>query len=152
MDIENYSVQALRSLLSVLEAIVVDGDFPYSEVEGKQIMSALLKACKLGGGATGYVWLTLQGAANEARRRHLLFNPNFHARETYSSALQPNCDNMRPCRHGWEMTKGILMRHVLESTSDIRRRLFMREQSSSAQQILPSAPRRLPRFPERTFS
>lgn len=151
MDVENYSVQALRSLLSVLEAIVVQGQLPYSEVEGTQIMSALLKACKLGS-QTGYIWLTLQGVANEARRRNLLFNPNFHARETYSSALQPNCDNMRPCRQGWEMTKGILMRHVLESTSDIRRRLLMREQSSSAQQILPSAPRTLPRFPGRTFS
>ena len=126
-------------------------ELSYDDVASRQIMSALLKTCNLHGVPNdSYTWRVLKNVANQARRRGLLFNPNPYSRETYSAAVQANCDNMRPSRHGWEMTKGILMKHVVNSTADLRLLIFKREQNWLTPQSRPPAPGRLPHSQGRT--
>ena len=92
---------------------VVRLNLDYEMVAGKQIIKALLQECNITflrpSGAQGYLYKTIQNAANVARRKNLLFNPSPFAREnkTYSAAVG-NTGRMQPSRHGWEMTKGIL--------------------------------------------
>ena len=90
---------------------IVRNDLDYDAVAGKQIISALLREISMPDGASGYLYNVLQGAANEARRRGLLINPNPYARETYSTAVG-NTARMKPSQFGWEQTKGILSRHI----------------------------------------
>ena len=143
MEPEQMSLPQLRQELTLQESIVML-DLPYDEVASRQIMSALLRTCSLGGVPNdSYTWRVLKAVANEARRRGLLFNPNPYSRQTYSAALQANCDNMRPSRHGWEMTKGILMKHVVNSTTDLRVLILKREQNWLTPQSRPPAPGRL---------
>ena len=89
----------------------------FDEIAGKQIISALLHEIKKRF-ASGYLYQVLQGVANEARRRGLLINPNPFSRETYSSAVG-NTDRMLPSVQGWEMTKGILTRHLIEARAHL---------------------------------
>ena len=88
-------------------------DASFGEVSGKQIIGAMLHEIKKRF-ASGYLYTVLQGATNEARRRGLLINPNRASRETYSTAVG-NTARMLPSAQGWEMTKGILSRHLLEA-------------------------------------
>ena len=86
-------------------------DASVQDVQNKQIMSALL--CELGVKFVqpdGVVYAMLQATANEARKRHLLINPNPFTRATYSDAVG-STGRMRPSEQGWEMTKGILWRN-----------------------------------------
>ena len=84
-------------------------DLRYDQVQGSQIMSALLGEINVPF-AKKLLYKVLQGAANEARRRALLINPT-SAEGTYSRAVG-NAQRMLPSQQGWEMTKGILRRHV----------------------------------------
>ena len=144
------SLPQLRRELTLQEAITML-DLPYDDVASRQIMSAFLKTCNLNGVPNdSYTWRVLKNVANEARRRGLLFNPNPYSRETYSAAVQANCDNMRPSRHGWEMTKGILKKHLLNSRRDLNRMILKREQNWLTPQSRPPAPGRLPHSQGRT--
>ena len=84
-------------------------DLRYDQVQGSQIMAALLGEINVPF-AKNFLYKVLQGAANEARRRALLINPT-SAEGTYSRAVG-NAQRMLPSQLGWEMTKGILRRHV----------------------------------------
>ena len=84
-------------------------DLRYDQVQGSQIMAALLGEINMPF-AKKFLYKVLQGAANEARRRALLINPTA-AEGTYSRAVG-NAQRMLPSKQGWEMTKGILRRHV----------------------------------------
>jgi len=86
-------------------------DLTYERVAGNQIIRALLRECDINF-ASGFVYAVLQGAANEARRRGLLINPNPHDRSDSYSAAVGNTQLMFPSMVGWEMTKGILIRHL----------------------------------------
>ena len=111
-----------RKTVELFDAIV-RRDLLHHAVAGKQIIRALMEECGIDflrqTGPEGYVYKTIQGAANEARRRHLLINPNPYARETYSSAVG-NAARMKPSVHGWEMTKGILSRHLASARDALR--------------------------------
>jgi hypothetical protein len=86
MDIEHLSLHQLRRLSRQIRAIV-RRDLRFAGVAGNQIIRALLKECNLNF-ASGFVYAVLQGAANEARRRGLLINPNPHDRsDGYSAAV-----------------------------------------------------------------
>jgi len=92
----------------------------YEDVAGRQIISALLHETGLAHGATGFVYEVIQGAANEARRRGLLLNPNNYDRQTYSTAVG-NTERMMPSAVGWAQTKGVLVRHVQNAAALLRR-------------------------------
>ena len=111
MDPEQLSLHALRALKRKLRALTRK-DLTYLNVAGAQIIRALLQECNLNF-ASGYLYEVLQGVANEARRRGLLINPNPYDRTdtTYSAAVG-NTQRMMPSEVGWEMTKGILIRHL----------------------------------------
>ena len=115
MNIEHFSICQLRGLSRQIRAIV-RLDLTYADVAGNQIIRALLKECNLNF-ATGFVYAVLQGAANEARRRGLLINPNPHDRSDGYSAAVGNTQLMFPSTVGWEMTKGILIRHLHDATN-----------------------------------
>ena len=85
-------------------------DLQYDAVAGRQIISALLDEVGVRF-ATGYLYRVIQNVASEARRRHLLINPNPYTRETYSAAVG-NTNRMMPSLTGWEQTKGILSRQL----------------------------------------
>ena len=104
---------------------IVMRNHPYQDVAGRQIISALLKETGLANGARGFVYEVLQGAANEARRRGLLINPNHYERKTYSTAVG-NTDRMMPSAVGWEQTKGVLIRHVQNAVRLIQNTRRMR--------------------------
>ncbi len=95
-------------------------DLTFPDVSGRQIMSALLREIDARKGLpnTSLLWKCLQRVANEARKRGLLINPNPYSRETYSSAVG-NTSKMLPSSQGWEQTKGILSRELV----DLRRKL-----------------------------
>ena len=109
---------------------IVREELDYDDVAGRQIISALLKevGCKP---QPGYLYKVLQGVANEARRRHLLINPNPFSRETYSSAVG-NTSRMLPSRTGWEQTKGILMRTLVDTHEQLRETMQARGQPTHA--------------------
>jgi hypothetical protein len=115
MDIEHLSLHQLRRLSRQIRAIV-RRDLRFAGVAGNQIIRALLKECNLNF-ASGFVYAVLQGAANEARRRGLLINPNPHDRSDGYSAAVGNTQLMFPSMGGWEMTKGILIRHLHNATN-----------------------------------
>ena len=85
-------------------------DEPYSSVQGMQIIRALNKELGVRF-AKGPLYEMVQAVANEARGKGLLINPNPFDRTTYSTAVG-NTDRMLPSKMGWEMTKGILWRHL----------------------------------------
>ena len=86
-------------------------DEPYSSVQGMQIIRALNKELGVTF-AKGDLYEMVQAVANEARGKGLLINPNpFDRSETYSTAVG-NTSRMLPSKMGWEMTKGILSRHL----------------------------------------
>lgn len=115
MNIEHFSLRQLRGLSRQIRAIV-RLDLTHADVAGNQILRALLKECSLNF-ATGFVYAALQGVANEARRRGLLINPNPHDQgDGYSTAVG-DTQLMFPSRVGWEMTKGILIRHLHDATN-----------------------------------
>ena len=95
-------------------------NFNYEDVAGRQIISALLHETGLANGARGFVYEVIQGAANEARRRGLLLNPNNYDRQTYSTAVG-NTERMMPSAMGWAQTKGVLVRHVQNAAALLRR-------------------------------
>ena len=100
-------------------------DLDFQAVAGKQIISALIREVGLRGGATGYLYKVLQATANEARRRALLINPNPYATGSAQlySAVVGNTGRMLPSAGGWEMTKGILSRHILDARQSLVRTL-----------------------------
>ena len=102
-------VEGTLELLRVIER----QDLDYNKVSGKQIIGALLKEVGVQF-AKDYLYMVLQGVANEARRRSLLINPNEFDRQTYSAAVG-NTDRMLPSLQGWEQTKGVLTRHLAEA-------------------------------------
>ena len=110
MDIEQFSIRQLRELSRQMRAIE-RLDLTYERVAGNQIIRALLRECNLNF-ASGYVYAVMQGVANEARRRGLLINPNPHDRSDGYSAAVGNTQLMFPSMVGWEMTKGVLIRHL----------------------------------------
>ena len=105
----------LRRALETIGAID-RRDLKFESVCGTQIISALLKEIGMRF-AKGFVYHMLQSVANEARHRSLLINPNAH--ETYSTAVG-NTARMRPSASGWERTKGILSRHIVEAEGFLR--------------------------------
>ena len=115
MNIEHFSIRQLRGLSRQMRAIE-RLDLTYAGVAGNQIIRALLLECNLNF-ASGYVYAVLQGVANEARRRGLLINPNPHDRSDEYSAAVGNTQLMFPSMVGWEMTKGILIRHLHDATT-----------------------------------
>ncbi len=121
---EDATTQELKGSVQLLSA-VERRDLHYDAVAGRQILSALLKEMGLRF-AEGYLYQVLQGVANEARRRGLLINPNEFDRQTckqgrgaklpylYSTAVG-NTARMMPSSVGWEQTKGIFSRHLLNA-------------------------------------
>ena len=116
------SLAQAREVTALFEKIIRN-DLDYNQVAGKQIISALLREISMPDGVSGYLYNVLQGAANEARRRGLLINPNPYARETYSTAVG-NTARMKPSQIGWEQTKGILSRHIYEAHRHVLKRLL----------------------------
>ena len=100
-------------------------DLLYKDVAGRQIISALLAELNIRF-ADGYLYRVLQGVASEARRRHLLINPNWFTRETYSSAVG-NTDRMLPSLRGGEQTKGILARHINDAREHLKRQALKKQ-------------------------
>ena len=109
---EDATTQELKGSVQLLSA-VERRDLHYDAVAGRQIISAQLKEMGLRF-AEGYLYQVLQGVANEARRRGLLINPNEFDRQTYSTAVG-NTARMMPSSVGWEQTKGIFSRHLLNA-------------------------------------
>ena len=70
----------------------------------------------------GSLYKCLGNAASEARRLNLLINPNPFTSESHSAAVG-NPDNMMPSSRGWEMTKGILWRHVINAQRNLDQKL-----------------------------
>ena len=112
-------------------------DALFDKVAGKQIISAMLHEINKRF-ASGYLYEVLQGAANEARRRGLLINPNRASRETYSTAVG-NTDRMLPSAQGWEMTKGILTRHLLEARAYLEGLLAQRAERRNVAGVHPDS-------------
>ena len=98
-------------------------DLQFEDVTNRQIISALLRELGLYTKQEGYLYEVLQGVANEARRRGLLINPNPYARETYSTAVG-NTSRMMPSMQGWEQTKGILSRHIVQARLYLAKQLL----------------------------
>ena len=120
---EKKSTEEVAAHLRVLCAIQFR-NLEFQEVAGKQIMSAMLHESGLRY-AEKLLYKVLQGAANEARRRTLLINPTPRG-ETYSAAVG-NTSRMQASEHGWEMTKGILWRHVYDAKRFLRKILDSRK-------------------------
>ena len=99
-------------------------DLTFHNVAERQIMSALLREIDARKGLpnTSLLWKCLQRVANEARKRGLLINPNPYSRETYSSAVG-NTSKMLPSSQGWEQTKGILSRELVDLRQKLARAL-----------------------------
>ena len=97
-------------------------DLTFHNVAERQIMSALLREIDARKGLpnTSLLWKCLQRVANEARKRGLLINPNPYSRETYSSAVG-NTSKMLPSSQGWEQTKGILSRELVDLRQNLAR-------------------------------
>ena len=119
MDLTRAQASEVAAVFNKIGRLNLD----YETVAGKQIISAFLREIDLPDGASGYLYQVLQGAANEARRRGLLVNPNPYARETYSTAVG-NTARMKPSKHWWEMTKGILSRHIVNAHKHVLNRLL----------------------------
>ena len=109
---EGATTKELRGTIELLDTIERQ-DLDYDAVSGRQIISALLQEVGVRY-AKGYLYQVLQGVANEARRRGLLINPNPYARQTYSTAVG-NTSRMLPSMQGWEQTKGIFSRHLVDA-------------------------------------
>ena len=109
---EGATTKELRGTIELLDTIERQ-DLDYDAVSGRQIISALLQEVGVRF-AKGYFYQVLQGVANEARRRGLLINPNPYARQTYSTAVG-NTSRMLPSMQGWEQTKGIFSRHLVDA-------------------------------------
>ena len=109
---EGATTKELRGTIELLDTIERQ-DLDYDAVSGRQIISALLQEVGVRF-AKGYFYQVLQGVANEARRRGLLINPNPYARQTYSAAVG-NTSRMLPSMQGWEQTKGIFSRHLVDA-------------------------------------
>ena len=97
-------------------------DLTFPNVAERQIMSALLREIDARKGLpnSSLLWKCLQRVANEARKRGLLINPNPYSRETYSSAVG-NTSKMLPSSQGWEQTKGILSRELVDLRENLAR-------------------------------
>ena len=111
-EMEGATTKELRGTIELLDTIERQ-DLDYDAVSGRQIISALLQEVGVRF-AKGYFYQVLQGVANEARRRGLLINPNPYARQTYSTAVG-NTSRMLPSMQGWEQTKGIFSRHLVDA-------------------------------------
>ena len=112
-------MMCLREETTLAEAVHRQ-DLTFPDIGGRQIMSALLREIGVRKGLPNdsLLWKCLQRVANEARKRGLLINPNPYSKETYSSAVG-NTSKMLPSSQGWEQTKGILSRELV----DLRRKL-----------------------------
>ena len=108
-------MEALELTLSELMGLSRQ-DLFYRKVAGKQIMKALCEECRF---ARDFFYKVLQGAANEARRRGLLINPNHYTREEHATHVNGTPSLMLPSKYGWEMTKGILTRHLADAVNYI---------------------------------
>ena len=108
-----------RRNVQTLDAIV-RSDLEAEEVCDNQIIRALLREVGFRF-AQGFLYEVLQGVANEARRRHLLINPNPLTRQLYSAAVG-STHRMKPSLFGWEQIKGILSRHLHEARENEQRR------------------------------
>ena len=100
------------ALSSVIVGLLLGIAFSKHASHRTCFIAAMLKEVNVPGGSNGFLYTVLQHAANEARQRGLLINPNPFTRETYSTAVG-NTDRMLPSEYGWEQTKGILMRHII---------------------------------------
>ena len=111
----------LREETTLAEAVHRQ-DLAFPDVDGRQIMSALLREIGVRKGLPNdsLLWKCLQRVANEARKRGLLINPNPWSRETYSSAVG-NTSRMLPSSQGWEQTKGILSRELVDLREKLAR-------------------------------
>ena len=80
---------------------------------------------------TGTLYDVQRAVANEARERGLLINPNPFSRETYSSAVG-NTSRMLPSQTGWEQTKGILMKTLVDTREQLKETMQARGQPTHA--------------------
>ena len=110
-------MEALKLTLSELMGLSRQ-DLFYRKVAGKQIMKALCEECGIRF-ARDFFYKVLQGVANEARRRGLLINPNHSTREQNATHVNDTPSLMLPSKYGWEMTKGILTRHLADAVNYI---------------------------------
>ena len=117
----NMMMMDLREEKTLAEAVRRQ-DLTFPDVGGRQIMSALLREIDARKGLpnTSLLWKCLQRVANEARKRGLLINPNPYSKETYSSAVG-NTSKMLPSSQGWEQTKGILSRELVDLRQNLAR-------------------------------
>ena len=115
---EEVSPREARKVVRLLEGLRRN-DLEYEDVSGRQIISALLEEIGVKF-AEGYLYQVIKNVASEARRRHLLINPNPYTRETYSAAVG-NTNRMLPSLTGWNQTKGILARHLYDARQDLLR-------------------------------
>lgn len=119
----------IRAALTMLTS-VQNHNMPFAEVNGKQIIGALNHNLGLRS-SRGYLYQVQQEVANEARSRGLIRNPDpFNQAQSYSTAVG-NTARMMPSAHGWEQTKGIQVRHMINAAADLRQLLFRREQNLS---------------------
>ena len=115
------TMMCLREETTLAEAVHRQ-DLAFPDIGGRQIMSALLREIGVRKGLPNdsLLWKCLQRVANEARKRGLLINPNPWSRETYSSAVG-NTSRMLPSSQGWEQTKGILSRELVDLREKLAR-------------------------------
>jgi hypothetical protein len=116
-EMEQAPLEALELTLSELMSLSRQ-DLFFRKVAGKQIMKALCQECGIRF-ARDFFYKVLQGAANEARRRGLLINPNHYTREQHATHTNACPSLMLPSKYGWEMTKGILTRHLADAVNYI---------------------------------
>jgi len=116
-EMEQAPLEALELTLSELMSLSRQ-DLFFRKVAGKQIMKALCQECGIRF-ARDFFYKVLQGAANEARRRGLLINPNAYTQEQHATHTNACPSLMLPSKYGWEMTKGILTRHLADAVNYI---------------------------------
>lgn len=114
---EEAPIEALELTLNELVGLSRQQLF-FRKVAGKQIVRALCEECGIRF-ARNFLYKVLQGVANEARRRGLLINPNNYSREENATNVNSLPSLMLPSQCGWEMTKGILTRHIADAVNYI---------------------------------
>ena len=133
---EHESSSVIRHWLGRLDGIKRK-NHSYEDVAGRQILSALLRETGLDSGVKhgSYIYRLFQEVINEARMRGLLLNPNPYTREQRSRGYG-NTANMRPCAIGWEQTKGILTRYMVDARANLARILRSRSAISRTQHTI----------------
>lgn len=138
---ENASNETLATVVRGIDGLDRQ-DLGIAEVGRDQIIRALNREIGISF-AQGFLYEVVQAVANEARNRGLLINPNQYTRQTYSTAVG-NTNRMLPSARGWEMTKGILTRHLMQARDYLRdivaaRNRITRGRSSTTLQTNPPA-------------